>query len=86
MARIIVVILGHGHTFGTLDDITKELSHKIIELAPAGCKNIDKIPFMTAGGDLGQKSLIDVKKNDGVEGIIVQDVKSEDTGPGISLR
>lgn len=41
---------------------------------------------MTAGGDIGQKSLIDVKTNDKIEGLIVQDIKSEETGPGISLR
>lgn len=86
MARIIVVFLGHGHTFGTLDDITKELSSKIQELAPTNCSNYDTIPFMTVGNDIGQKSLIDVKSNDKIEGLIVQDVKSEDTGPGISLR
>ena len=86
MSRIIVVMLGHGHTFGTLDDITKELSPKVQELAPTNCANYDTIPFMTAGGDIGQKALIDVKSDDKIEGIIVQDVKSEDTGPGISLR
>ena len=53
MSRIIVVFLGHGHTFGTLDDITKELSPKVQELAPTGCTNYDTIPFMTAGGDIG---------------------------------
>ena len=62
------------------------LSDKVLELAPNGCSNIDKIPFMTAGGDLGQKSLIDVKANDNIQGIILQDFKSDDTGPGISLR
>lgn len=34
---------------------------------------------MTAGNDIGQKSLIDLKKTDQIEGIILQDVKNEDS-------
>ena len=47
----------------------------MLELAPSNCANIDKIPIMTAGEDIGQRSIIDVKSKTGIEGIILQDVK-----------
>lgn len=86
MSRVIVVILGHGHTFGSTEEITKELSPKIIELAPENCSNINEMPFMTAGNDIGEKSIIDVASTDKIDGLIVQDIKAPDTVPGTVYR
>ena len=58
----------------------EELSSKILELAPQNCTNYDKIPIMSAGEDIGEKSLI---KTD-IDGIIVQDINDEK--PGVVLR
>jgi len=56
--------LGNGHYFENLKVIQDELNSKFLELAPKNCSNIDQIPIMTAGNDIGQKSLIDLKKTD----------------------
>ena len=85
-SRIIVIILGHGHTFDKFEEIKSELSPKIIELAPMYCSNLSEIPFMTAGSDIGEKSLIDVAKNDKISNIIVQDIKNSDTTCGSLYR
>lgn len=79
------MFLGNGHKFENLKVIQDELNSKFLELAPKNCSNIDKIPIMTAGNDIGQKSLIDLKKIDQIEGIILQDVKNEDS-QGVTFR
>lgn len=72
VSRLIVIFLGHGHKFDSLKEVQEELNGKILDLAPGGCSNISQIPIMTAGEDIGSKSIIDT----GVEGLIVQDLKS----------
>lgn len=41
---------------------------------------------MTAGNDIGQKSLIDIESKDKISGMILQDIKSNDTMPGVAFR
>ena len=53
-------MLGHGHNIGNMKEVSDELSPKILELAPEGCTS-HPIPIMSAGEDIGQKSLIDVQ-------------------------
>lgn len=60
------------------------MNAKILELAPSNCANYDKIPIMSAAADIGTKQLIDLKA-DGIEGIILQDLKDE-TENGVVLR
>jgi hypothetical protein len=86
VSRIVLIILGYGHTFGSLEDIQAELSPKIIELSPILCANYYDMPFMTAGNDIGQKSLIDIESKDKISGMILQDIKSNDTMPGVAFR
>jgi hypothetical protein len=75
VSRLVMVMLGHGHNIGNMKEVSDELSPKILELAPEGCTT-NPIPIMSAGEDIGQKSLIDVQGQDKISGIIVQDVKS----------
>ena len=82
-ARCVIVFLGHGHKFTSLDAVQEELNAKILELAPLMCANYDKIPIMSAAADIGTKQLIDLKA-DGIEGIILQDLKDE--GENVVLR
>ena len=82
-ARLIVVFLGHGHKFESMQEIQDELNSKILELSPENCSNYSSIPIMTAGEDIGKKSLIDVKGQDGIQGFLVQDIK---TGESPVLR
>ena len=37
MSRIIVVFMGHGHTFENVDIVKNDLNSKILELAPDNC-------------------------------------------------
>lgn len=52
MSRLVVVVLGHGHTVASMDIIKDELNNKFLELAPLDCTS-DPIPIMTAGEDMG---------------------------------
>ena len=70
-SRVIFVFLGNGHTFDSLKSVQDELSGKFIELAPQFCP---PIAVLSSGTDIGQSEVIDVKNEDKVEGIILQDV------------
>jgi len=83
VSRLIIVLLGFGHKFSSLQEVQDELNSKFLDLSPQGCKNYDKIPIMTAGEDIGSKSVIDVVTEDKIEGFILQDIQSE---PGVVLR
>jgi hypothetical protein len=69
-ARLIVIFLGHGHKFDSLESVKDELNSKILELSPVDCANFHEIPVMSAGEDIGQKLLMDLTEN-GIEGMIV---------------
>ena len=43
-ARVVIATLGRGHTFTSIDTIKKELSTKVMELAP---KNLNQNPQVT---------------------------------------
>lgn len=85
-SRIIIILLGHGHTFGSLADIQDELTSKILELSPDNCANYDSMPVMTAGSDIGEKALVDLRDADQVKGVIIQDVRPPDVQQGVVLR
>ena len=77
VARIVLILMGHGHVFENVDVVKNELNSKILELAPDNCQNYKSIPIMTAGPDIGTKSILDMSA-DNINGIIVQDVKTDD--------
>jgi hypothetical protein len=70
-SRLVLVFLGAGHVFESLDVVKEELNSKILELSPNLCSNYNKIPFMSLGEDIGQKAIINVQANDGIEGFII---------------
>lgn len=84
VSRIVIIFLGHGHKFSSMEEIQQELNSKILELAPKNCANRKQIPVMTAGEDIGQKTLIDLR-SEGIEGMILQDLKST-SQPGVVFR
>jgi len=57
--------------FESMKTVTAELNSKILDMAPGGCANIDKIPIMTTEEDIGQKALLDVSKDLDIKGMIV---------------
>lgn len=39
VSRLVIVFLGAGHVFESLDVVKEELNSKILDLSPAGCSN-----------------------------------------------
>lgn len=70
MSRLIIIFLGHGHVFPDLKAVQDELNAKILDLSPQGCSNYNDIPIMTAGGDIGEKAIVDISELK-IEGMIV---------------
>lgn len=69
-----MIVLGHGHTFESLEAVKAEVSPKVLDLVPNKCSNIKEIPFITVGKDIGERAQV-FKSEDGT--IIVEDVKEE---------
>jgi hypothetical protein len=78
-SRLVMVFLGAGHVFESLMVVREELNSKILDLSPHGCTNYDKIPIMLVGEDMGEKTIINVKAKDGIEGFILQDIRHPDS-------
>ena len=47
MSRLVIVILGRGHKYESLDQIKEELNGQIIALMPQTCQNSGNIPYMS---------------------------------------
>jgi len=47
MTRLIIVILGRGHQYESLDKIKEELNPGVMSLMPADCANADNIPYLS---------------------------------------
>jgi len=48
MTRLVIVILGRGHTYENLDQIKLELNPGVVSLMPADCSNAGKIPYLSS--------------------------------------
>lgn len=48
MARLVIVILGRGHVYESLDQIKEELNPGIVSLTPADCTNKAEIPYLSS--------------------------------------
>ena len=48
MTRLVIVILGRGHTYENLDKIKEELNPGIVSLMPTDCSNASSIPYMSS--------------------------------------
>ena len=46
--RLVIVILGRGHTYESLDKIKEELNPGIVSLVPADCANADSILYLSS--------------------------------------
>ena len=44
--RLVIVILGRGHKYSSIEQIQEELNGKMNDLAPKDCSNRAKIPYM----------------------------------------
>lgn len=55
--RVIVVHLCREQNYADLDQVKKELSSKVMELAPASYVEGNQVPFMTTGDDVGHREI-----------------------------
>ena len=47
MTRLIIVILGRGHSYENLDHIKEELNPGVVSLVPQDCSNASNIPYLS---------------------------------------
>ncbi|XP_009630390.1 uncharacterized protein [Nicotiana tomentosiformis] len=67
-ARLIMILLDSSHSNASMDDVQKDLSPLVMQLAPGNCDGEAQIPFMAAGDGIKQQK-------------IVQEITSPLTGP-----
>ncbi|KAL7638286.1 UNVERIFIED_CONTAM: hypothetical protein RMT77_010850 [Armadillidium vulgare] len=82
--RLVVVHLMRGQIYGTMKDVQNELESKVLELAPLKLPNDFKIPFLSAGNDLGERKEVFKGKSHFSGEFVVEDVKEEN--PNSFLR
>ena len=69
--RLVIVTLGKGQIFESLDQIQEELNPKIVDIIPTDCTNRTKVPYISTSKILHQKETVYESKNLRVEDCIV---------------
>ncbi|XP_044500497.1 eEF1A lysine and N-terminal methyltransferase [Mangifera indica] len=82
-ARLIMVLLDTGHANASMDDIQKDLSPLVKQLAP-GNDNEAQIPFMMASDGIKQQNIVHQVLSSLTGPIIVEDVIYENVDADIS--
>lgn len=72
--RLIVVHLLRDNVYGSLEEVKSDLSAKVLELAPASCK--EQVPILSLGDDVGQRDVRCKGKSDISGEFVVEDVLS----------
>ncbi|GFY49836.1 eEF1A lysine and N-terminal methyltransferase [Trichonephila inaurata madagascariensis] len=72
--RLIVVHLLRDNVYGSLEEVKNDLSAKVLELAPASCK--EQVPILSLGDDVGQRDVKCKGKSDISGEFVVEDVLS----------
>jgi hypothetical protein len=57
-SRLVIVVLGRGHKYVSLQEIQDELSPKIMDLCPTDCKNKEKIPYLSTNSQLHVREIV----------------------------
>ena len=73
MTRLVIVILGRGHQYESLDQIKEELSPGVVSLMPQDCENANNIPYLSTSHVIHQREVIFEN-----ERIIIEDYKQQD--------
>ncbi|XP_066286326.1 eEF1A lysine and N-terminal methyltransferase-like isoform X1 [Branchiostoma lanceolatum] len=81
--RLVVVSLQREHPYETMAEIQKELSGKIMELAPPGFNRKIQVPFLSVGADIGTRTVCYEGTSQFSGPYVVEDVEGED---GIIFR
>ncbi|KAE8746668.1 hypothetical protein FOCC_FOCC006652 [Frankliniella occidentalis] len=74
--RLAVITMHRGHVYPSLEELQEELSECILQIAPAGHNR--KIPFLSAGQDVGTRKVC-FQATSSISGdIIIEEVEVED--------
>lgn len=83
-ARLIMVLLDSSHANASMEDIQKDLSPLVRQLAPGTDDNSAQIPFMTAGDGIKQRNIVHQVTSPLTGPIVVEDVVYENIDGDIS--
>lgn len=75
--RLVIVHLNRNHLYTDLDEVKRELSSKVMEFAPSDFKKNVKVPFMSIGSNIGQRTLCYSGKSETSGDYIIEDVQGE---------
>ncbi|KAJ4846031.1 hypothetical protein Tsubulata_002546 [Turnera subulata] len=83
-ARLIMVILDSSHSHASMDDLQKDLSPLVKELAPGKDDNGAQIPFMMAGDGIKERKTVHQVASSLTGPIVVEDVIYENVDSDLS--
>lgn len=75
--RLAIVLLHRDHEYVNLDAIKEELSAHVKQLAPNNLKKDELIPFLSLGGDVGERSVLHRGSSKFSGDYVVEDVTTE---------
>ena len=70
--RLVIVTLGKGQSFESLDQIKDELNPKIVDIIPSDCTNRNQVPYFSTSTTLHQKETVHENKTLRVEDCVVE--------------
>ncbi|XP_034775256.2 eEF1A lysine and N-terminal methyltransferase isoform X1 [Acipenser ruthenus] len=76
--RLVVVAMHRDQEYQDMEAIQSELSAKVMELAPPGLPANHQVPFLSVGGDLGQRSVMHRGSSTLSGDFVVEDVRGEE--------
>ncbi|KAL2530193.1 S-adenosyl-L-methionine-dependent methyltransferase superfamily protein [Forsythia ovata] len=85
-ARLVMILLDSSNSNGSMDDIQKDLSPLVKQLAPGDCDNGAQIPFMAASDGIKQRNIVHKATSALTGPIIVDDVIYEKIDDDLSHR
>lgn len=77
--RLLVVALHRDQQYESMEAIQSELSAKVLELAPPGLPDNQQVPFLSAGGDIGVRTVQYRGSSDLSGEYVVEDVRGDGT-------
>ncbi|MGH0183054.1 UNVERIFIED_CONTAM: hypothetical protein FKN15_007816 [Acipenser sinensis] len=76
--RLVVVAMHRDQEYQDMQAIQSELSAKVMELAPPGLPANHQVPFLSVGGDLGERSVMHRGSSTLSGDFVVEDVRGEE--------
>ncbi|KAM4023480.1 eEF1A lysine and N-terminal methyltransferase isoform 2-T2 [Anomaloglossus baeobatrachus] len=77
--RLLFVALHRDQPYESMEAIQSELSAKVLELAPPGLPDNQQIPFLSAGGDIGIRTVQYRGRSEMSGEYVVEDVRGDGT-------